>query len=241
MRQQQFPPLTQEEATAEVEALETIEAQHTGVAAPPVGDVNTYYVEPQDQAAWIPAWKLEVGFDGVERGRPIRLPKGQLDGPAGLLRARRPDGGRAFTVIKPEHLQEAGTLPCIVVNNCTYRARRKVDLVEHAEAKHPVESKPYATIFAKIREQVIEEDPRAKALVAQLLDDIPVPVATPQPVVQEIAEEPVKQIVPKETEPGEMNLAVQRPSDCPLCYWVGPARGMALSLGTHINKEHKGA
>ena len=248
MRQQQFPPLTQDEAAAEIEALETVEAQDTGVVAPAVGDVDTYYIAPPDQAAWIPAWKLEVDWDGTERGRPIRLPKGQLDGPSGLLRARRPDGGRAFTIIKPKHLQEPGRFKCIVVDRCNFSGRRKIDLVEHAENCHPTESKPYAKIFAQIREQIVEDDPRARALISQLLEEPQEIAETPKAFFEEIVEEeafepPVKEIVPIETEPGEMNLSVQRPSDCPFpgCAWMAKSRsGLALPVGTHVMREHGG-
>ena len=255
MRQAVHPPLPEDVALAEAEAFETMTAESTTVAMPDIpGSLSSHYIAAEDEAAWIPAWKLEPDWKGREIGRPVRLPVGQLSGPSGLLRARRPDGKPCFTLRQPQYVIGEGTIPCFV-GSCRKKLRKRIDLVMHVRGFHQQEAQVYRAVLEQIESRAMHEDERLQALMASLdeIEENPEPIAlfpekieeplkapTVNIVVDEAFAEPIKTITPVETEPGETNMAVKR-SQCPVpgCEWIAPKPGgLAVQLGYHIVKEH---
>lgn len=168
------PPLTEDEADIEVAELEALDDQDDPMPQPrlrapqiPGALSSEYKVSEQDALAWVPAWKLQTDWKGREYGRPIRLPRGQLDGPSGLLRARRADGGRAFTLRRPPFVEPEPQIRCVVVPGCSYRGYTKMELIAHCESCHPAESRPYARVFEEFRVASAEADEKLKFLLQQ--------------------------------------------------------------------------
>lgn len=224
MRQAVHPPLPEDVALAEVEAMEQLSAEDMRVDMPAIpGALNANYIAPSDEAAWIPAWKLEPDWKGREIGRPVRLPVGQLSGPSGLLRARRADGKPCFTLRQPQYVQGDGTIPCFV-GTCRKKLRRRIDLVMHVRGFHQQEAQVYKAVLEQIEQKAMFEDERLQALIASLdeMEENPEPIdlnpakieepvkasvnivvdeAFTAPLEEPVQEEPVAVRIEREPEP----------------------------------------
>lgn len=143
----------------------TPQAMPDGVAG---GGTFTYMVPDADKASWRPAWRLEVGHDGHEYGKPIKLPKE----PAALARylaKRRLDGGRLFTLQMPERIAPMGQFECFVAPDaCKKRCLTKGALLDHMEACHPRESKHYEGFIQQIRASIAAENPALASIVQKI-------------------------------------------------------------------------
>lgn len=127
-----------------------------------------YQVSDPDKESWRPAWKMEVGFDGVEYGKPIKLPK-NVNALASYLAKRRKDGGRLFTLRMPAHILGPGDFECFVApNDCNKRAPTKGLLVDHMEGCHPNECRHYAPFIQQIRDSIAAENPALQAMVDKI-------------------------------------------------------------------------
>lgn len=129
----------------------------------------TYQVADADKEAWRPAWRLEIGVDGVEYGKPIKLPK-NVNALANYLAKRRKDGGRMFTLTMPERIAQRGEFVCFVAPEaCDKHAPTKGLLVDHMEACHPAESRHYAPFIKQIRDSISAENPALQAMVDKII------------------------------------------------------------------------
>lgn len=125
----------------------------------------TYQVSDVDKEAWRPAWRLEVGFDGIEYGKPMKLPK-NVNALANYLSKRRKDGGRLFTLTMPERIAPRGEFICFVVPEaCDKHAPTKGLLIDHMEGCHPKESAHYAPFIKQLRDSIAAENPALQTIV----------------------------------------------------------------------------
>lgn len=160
-------------STELAEALGAPPEELHALAHPDAGGVAgmglVYQVADADKEAWRPAWKMEVGFDGVEYGKPIKLPK-NVNALATYLAKKRLDGGRLFTLRMPEHILGPGEFECFVApNDCHKRAPTKGLLVDHMEGCHPNECKHYAPFIQQIRDSIATENPALAAMVQKIV------------------------------------------------------------------------
>lgn len=131
----------------------------------PGGGTFTYQVSDPDKESWRPAWRLEVGRDGVEYGKPMKLPKDptQL---SRYLAKRRLDGGRLFTLKMPERIAPQGQFICFVAPDaCQKHAPTKGLLIDHMEGCHPAECRHYAPFIKEIKDSIAGENPALAAMV----------------------------------------------------------------------------
>lgn len=125
----------------------------------------TYQVADADKESWRPAWRLEVGFDGVEYGKPMKLPK-NVNALANYLAKRRKDGGRLFTLAMPAHIAPRGEFVCFVApENCDKHAPSKGLLIDHMEGCHPKECVHYAPFIKQLRDSIAAENPALQRIV----------------------------------------------------------------------------
>jgi len=112
----------------------------------------TYLVSPSDAAQWIAAWRMEVGRDGKEYGRPTKLNKQQL----GLhLSRRRPDGGRLFVIKMPQRVVPPGRFQCFAVpEQCQKKLSSKGMLLDHIENFHPTAARHFHEELEIIRKSL---------------------------------------------------------------------------------------
>ena len=145
----------------------------------PGGGAFTYQVSDPDKESWRPAWRLEVGRDGVEYGKPMKLPKDptQL---SRYLGKKRLDGGKLFTLKMPERISPHGQFECFVAPDaCKKRAPTKGLLLDHMEGCHPAECRHYAPFLKEIRDSIAGENPALAAmvkLIASTPDNAPLEV-----------------------------------------------------------------
>lgn len=134
----------------------------------PGGGTFTYQVSDPDKESWRPAWRLEVGRDGLEYGKPMKLPKDptQL---ARYLAKKRMDGGRLFTLRMPERIAPQGKFVCFVAPEaCQKHAPTKGLLIDHMEGCHPAECRHYAPFIKEIRDSIAGENPALAAMVKMI-------------------------------------------------------------------------
>jgi hypothetical protein len=165
---------TQEEV---LEALE-VEGEHLDPGQPEMSGVPgmvMQYIPPQDRGAWIPAWELKKDRWGDEYGIPTKLPRGQA---GQLLTQRREDGGKRWTLHQPANVLGPGRFQCFI-GDCRKRVRERAQLVAHIEAYHRAEAQVYAPLLEKLRQAVIQDNPRLTALVEEL-------VATPDQAIEAV-------------------------------------------------------
>lgn len=125
----------------------------------------TYQVSDADKEAWRPAWRLEVGYDGIEYGKPMKLPK-NVNALANYLSKRRKDGGRLFTLAMPERIAPRGEFVCFVVPEvCDKHAPTKGLLIDHMEGCHPKESAHHAPLIKQLRDSIAAENPALQQIV----------------------------------------------------------------------------
>lgn len=151
----------------------------------PGGGTFTYQVSDPDKESWRPAWRLEVGRDGQEYGKPMKLPK-DAQALARYLAKRRLDGGRLFTLQMPARISPQGQFECFVAPEaCKKRANTKGALVDHMEGCHPAESKHYAPFIQQIRDSIAAENPALAKMVQAIAAT---PDNTPLVVPNEVRE-----------------------------------------------------
>lgn len=194
-----------------------------------------YQVSEADKLAWRPAWKMEIGFDGVEYGKPIKLPI-NVNALASYLAKKRKDGGRLFTLRMPEHILGPGEFQCFVApNDCAKRAPTKGLLVDHMEGCHPNESRHYAPFIKQIRDAIAAENPALASMVNKI-------IATPDRQSVEVTESvraqhdaTVPHIAPVQVETLNVTFG------CTLCDWkpkAGTTRPKA-ALNMHTMVKHR--
>jgi hypothetical protein len=203
----------------------------------PGGGTFTYQVSDPDKESWRPAWRLEVGRDGSEYGKPMKLPKDptQL---ARYLAKKRLDGGRLFTLKMPERISPQGQFECFVAPDaCKKRAPTKGLLVDHMEGCHPSESRHYAPFIQQIRDSIAAENP-ALAKMVQRIANTPdlTPLVVP-PQVRAAHDADVPDIQPL-AEPQAFSVDFR----CPVegCDWrpkAGTARP-SVALSGHLRAKH---
>lgn len=178
--------VTQTDTAAEVAEALGVPSEELAAMAPmampegiPGGGSFTYQVSDPDKESWRPAWRLELGRDGKEYGKPMKLPKDptQL---SRYLAKKRLDGGRLFTLRMPEHIAPQGQFVCFVAPDaCQKHAPTKGLLLDHMEGCHPAESRHYAPFLKEIRDSIAGENPALAAmvkLIAQTPDNAPLHV-----------------------------------------------------------------
>ena len=134
----------------------------------PGGGTFTYQVSDPDKESWRPAWRLEVVRDGLEYGKPTKLPK-DAQALARYLAKRRMDGGRLFTLTMPARIAPQGQFVCFVVPEaCQKHSPTKGALLDHMEGCHPAESKHYAPFIKEIRDSIAAENPALAAMVKKI-------------------------------------------------------------------------
>nr|QMS48166.1 hypothetical protein WG33_0365 [uncultured bacterium] len=134
----------------------------------PGGGMFTYHVSDPDKESWRPAWRLEVGRDGQEYGKPMKLPK-DPQALARYLAKRRIDGGRLFTLNMPARIAPEGQFQCFVAPEaCQKKSPTKGALVDHMEGCHPAESRHYAPFIKEIRDSIAAENPALAAMVRSI-------------------------------------------------------------------------
>lgn len=125
----------------------------------PGGGMFTYQVSDPDKESWRPAWRLEKGRDGLEYGKPMKLPK-DPQALARYLAKKRLDGGRLFTLTMPARIAPQGQFECFVApESCKKKSPTKGALLDHMEGCHPAESRHYAPFIKEIRDSIAAENP----------------------------------------------------------------------------------
>ena len=204
----------------------------------PGGGMFTYQVSDPDKESWRPAWRLEIGRDGVEYGKPMKLPKDpqQL---ARYLGKKRIDGGRLFTLRMPERIAPEGKFVCFVAPEaCQKHAPTKGALVDHMEGCHPKECGHYAPFIKEIKDSISAENPALAAMVRQIAqtpDNAPVVVPAELRAAHD-ADVPDIQPMP---EPQIFSVDYR----CPVegCDWTpkaGSARP-AMARAGHLRAKHQ--
>lgn len=160
--------------TEVAEALEVDPQELAAMAAQPMpadipgGGTFTYQVSDPDKESWRPAWRLEVGRDGLEYGKPMKLPK-DPQALARYLAKRRLDGGRLFSLRMPERIAPQGQFPCFVAPDaCRKHAPTKGALVDHMVGCHPAESRHYEPFIKQIRDSIAAENPALARMVEKI-------------------------------------------------------------------------
>lgn len=139
----------------------------------------TYIVPPTEAAQWIAAWRMEVGRDGIEYGRPTKLNIQQL----GLhLSRRRMDGGRLFVISMPQRVVPAGRFQCFAVpDQCQKKLSSKGMLLDHIENFHPTAAKHLHEELELIRKAMNRDNRALQDTVRQLAETADDPwVETPE-------------------------------------------------------------
>ena len=177
----------------ELLAAAELEAGHMEVEEPITYDgipgIRSYYIQPHDKAAWLPAWELKVDRWGTVYGTPTRLPRGQLE--YYLMKKRPVDGGPRFTLKAPAKVLPEAQFQCFV-GDCQKRVRERAQLVAHIEACHPQEAKSYGPLLEQLRQAVVRDNPKLATLIEEIAE-------TPdQPVQAVSAPEAVPQAAPSE-------------------------------------------
>ena len=128
----------------------------------------TYIIPPTEAAQWIAAWRMEVGRDGLEYGRPTKLNKMQL----GLhLSRRRPDGGRLFVIAMPERVVPPGRFQCFAVpDQCWKKLSSKGMLLDHIENFHPTAAKHLHEELEVIRKSMNKDNVALQQTIQQLAE-----------------------------------------------------------------------
>lgn len=152
----------------------------------PGGGTFTYQVSDPDKESWRPAWRLEVGRDGLEYGKPMKLPK-DPQALARYLAKKRLDGGRLFTLTMPARIAPHGQFECFVAPDlCKKRAPTKGALLDHMEGCHPAESRHHAAFIKEIRDSIAAENPALAKMVRQIAQTPDnAPLAVPDAVREE--------------------------------------------------------
>jgi len=229
---------------AEAEALGLPPEQIVAIAKPQSnidGQSLTYIVPDADKESWRPAWRMEKGWDGLEYGKPMKLPK-NTNALAIYLAKRRMDGGRLFTLTMPERILGPGELQCFAAPEfCQKKLDSKGKLVDHIEGKHPAEARNYAPFIKQIRDSIAGDNPALQAMVDKIASspDHGNAVETPAeireqhdatvPVIAPMAAPEIFTVTPK----------------CELCPWpVGSEKWAnqppsAVALKMHIFAKHK--
>ena len=230
---------------------EVAEAEARGVAAEElaalggvaIGDESgklTYQVSEADKLAWRPAWRLEIGVDGLEYGKPMKLPR-NTDALSIYLKKRRLDGGRMFTLNMPERIMPHGQFQCFAnPEACQKRIDTKNKLVQHMEAYHPAESAWLKDDLDLIRASARNENPVRRRMVELI-------AATPDggsvPIDEDVREEydATVPVVPEAADPVVLSVVS---NNCQFCPWPEgsvkwankPPTAQALKL--HIGAKH---
>lgn len=202
----------------------------------------TYMIPPTEAAQWIAAWRMEVGRDGVEYGRPTKLNIQQL----GLhLSRRRPDGGRLFVINMPERVVPPGRFQCFAVpDQCQKRLSSKGMLLDHIENFHPTAARHLREELEIIRKSLNSENAVLQQTIQQLanMDDDPW-VSTPEAARKESADAVAHiDVTAGEEKPDPLTLPRLH---CELCSWPQgvvkwantPPTQQALRM--HIFAKHK--
>lgn len=200
----------------------------------PGGGTFTYMVQDADRASWRPAWRLEVGHDGLEYGKPCKLPK-DPNALARYLAKRRLDGGKLFTLAMPPRIVPVGQFECFAAPDvCGKKCGSKGALVDHMEACHPRESRHYEEFIKQIRASIAVENPALAAIVKKIAatPDNPT-VAVPEPVLA--AHNASVEAVPEAAPAATFSVDFS----CPDCSWT-PKPGTArpqLARDLHMRRH----
>lgn len=203
-----------EAAGLKAEDIANLRGQVEGASAI-MGMGMAYTVPDADKAAWVPAWRLVLDHAGVERGKPVPLPKDRLG--HYLSKRREIDGGRLFTLKMPEHLAGERKFQCFVVPDvCAHRTDTKSNLIDHMENAHPRESGHYKAQIDMIRDSAHAENTALQDLVRQI-------AATPDPggmvVPAKIREEYDAQLPDAPVIEDQVVTVNLPPVHCELCSW----------------------
>lgn len=203
----------------------------------PGGGTFTYQVSDPDKESWRPAWRLEVGRDGLEYGKPMKLPK-DPQALARYLAKRRIDGGRLFTLNMPARISPQGQFECFVAPDaCKKRSPTKGALVDHMEGCHPAESRHYAPFIKQIRDSIAAENPALAKMVEMIVATPDNPAFDVPEAVREEHDADVPDIQPAQ-EPQVFSVDFSCPT--PGCDWK-PGAGIArpaVALSAHIRFKH---
>lgn len=201
-----------EAAGLQPEDLANLRGAVEGASA--LGMGMSYTVPDADKAAWVSAWRLEVDYEGLERGKPVPLPKDRLG--YYLSKKREVDGGRLFTMKMPERLQGERKFQCFIVPNvCAHKSDTKSNLIDHMENAHPRESVSFKKHIDEIRDAAMSENTALQSIVAGIVntpDHGPtlVSIETRQAYDETVADVPIVE------EPvASINLTVR----CEMCGW----------------------
>jgi hypothetical protein len=202
----------------------------------------TYIVPPTEAAQWIAAWRMEVGRDGVEYGRPTKLNIQQL----GLhLSRRRMDGGRLFVIKMPERVVPAGRFQCFAVpDQCVKKLSSKGMLLDHIENFHPTAAKHLHEELEVIRKSMNKDNAALQNTIEQLASTPDDPWVAAPTEARAASEAAVAHIDTKMGEelPDPMSVPDMR---CGLCPWPQGSEkweGRTPSqqaLKMHIFAKHK--
>lgn len=207
-----------------------------GAAAMGMG--MSYHVSEADKAAWVAAWRIELDYAGLERGKPVPLPKDRLG--YYLSKRREVDGGRLFTLTMPERLAGERKFQCFIVPNvCAWRSDTKSNLIDHMENCHPRESQNFKKQIDQIRDAANSENTALNSLIADIVNT---PDAGAMVVPAKIREQ-YDETTPDEStlSPGVEQVISMAPVHCDLCPWTpDPAKSRPqAALRMHLIAKHK--